>query len=326
MKNIYAFMAAALMSASLFAAVPTEADLAAAYDVNSNVVICFQPIDDATVCSDIYFVGSPNNWAKYEGTEDFANCHKFSQVAGFDGWYAVELPYSDGMSGKPVHNTQDGKFSMDYQCGDPDAWVYVGGHQITLNLENGNESSMGYTSAGVYIYQLKYWKAHKNPCEVISDIIVKAKFPAEGCPDNVEITGTFDSWTGTAMTFNASTGYFEAVVSATSSDEFNFRSGIGETSDDKWAVRLQIYTPAAEESAEGTWANMANMAFSDYLNEDVIEIDFTAIEGVQVRWTPSELGIENVVLTEKAHKVVVDGVLYIVRDNKMYNAQGTQVR
>lgn len=37
-------------------------------------------------------------------------------------------------------------------------------------------------------------------------------------------------------------------------------------------------------------------------------------------------GIENVVLTEKAQKVVVDGVLYIVRDNKMYNVQGTQVR
>lgn len=37
-------------------------------------------------------------------------------------------------------------------------------------------------------------------------------------------------------------------------------------------------------------------------------------------------GIEDVVLTEKAQKVVVDGVLYIVRDEKMYNVQGTQVR
>lgn len=37
-------------------------------------------------------------------------------------------------------------------------------------------------------------------------------------------------------------------------------------------------------------------------------------------------GIENVTLTEKANKVMVDGVLYIVRDNKMYNVQGAQVR
>jgi hypothetical protein len=45
------------------------------------------------------------------------------------------------------------------------------------------------------------------------------------------------------------------------------------------------------------------------------------------RWQArEEQGIENVVLTEKAQKVVVDGVLYIVRDNKMFNVQGTQVR
>ena len=37
-------------------------------------------------------------------------------------------------------------------------------------------------------------------------------------------------------------------------------------------------------------------------------------------------GIENIELTEKAQKVMVDGVMYIIRDNKMYNLQGTQVR
>jgi hypothetical protein len=37
-------------------------------------------------------------------------------------------------------------------------------------------------------------------------------------------------------------------------------------------------------------------------------------------------GIENIVLTEKAQKVVVDGVIYIIRNNKMFNLQGAQVR
>ena len=37
-------------------------------------------------------------------------------------------------------------------------------------------------------------------------------------------------------------------------------------------------------------------------------------------------GIENVVLTEKAKKVVVDGVVYIVRDGKMFDLTGAQVR
>ena len=38
------------------------------------------------------------------------------------------------------------------------------------------------------------------------------------------------------------------------------------------------------------------------------------------------MGIENVSLTEKVQKVMVDGVLYIVRDGKMFNVQGAQVR
>lgn len=37
-------------------------------------------------------------------------------------------------------------------------------------------------------------------------------------------------------------------------------------------------------------------------------------------------GIENVVLTEKAQKVVVDGAVYVIRDNKMFNVLGNQVR
>lgn len=41
---------------------------------------------------------------------------------------------------------------------------------------------------------------------------------------------------------------------------------------------------------------------------------------------PYAQGIENIELTEKAQKVVVDGAVYIVRDNKLFNLQGAQVR
>jgi len=53
---------------------------------------------------------------------------------------------------------------------------------------------------------------------------------------------------------------------------------------------------------------------------DLIEIS----EGKLFFYNP--LGIENIVLTEKAQKVVVDGVVYIIRDNKMFNTLGTQVK
>ena len=46
-----------------------------------------------------------------------------------------------------------------------------------------------------------------------------------------------------------------------------------------------------------------------------------------IKTAPIEVeGIENIELTEKAKKVVVDGAVYIVRDNKIYNILGTQVR
>lgn len=40
---------------------------------------------------------------------------------------------------------------------------------------------------------------------------------------------------------------------------------------------------------------------------------------------PTE-GIENIVLTEKAKKVVVNGMVYIVRDGKLFNLQGAEVK
>lgn len=42
-----------------------------------------------------------------------------------------------------------------------------------------------------------------------------------------------------------------------------------------------------------------------------------------VEW---KAAIENIILTEKVDKVIVDGVLYIVRDGKLFNLQGAQVR
>ena len=37
-------------------------------------------------------------------------------------------------------------------------------------------------------------------------------------------------------------------------------------------------------------------------------------------------GIENIVLTEQAQKVLMDGAVYIIRDNKLFNVLGSQVR
>ncbi len=84
------------------------------------------------------------------------------------------------------------------------------------------------------------------------------------------------------------------------------------------------------DKSTGDWSNevqgFAQTTFHKADLADGAEDGKIAIDLAEAQFAACADGIEDVVLTEKAHKVVVDGVLYIVRDNKMYNAQGTQVR
>ena len=53
---------------------------------------------------------------------------------------------------------------------------------------------------------------------------------------------------------------------------------------------------------------------------------YEVAQGAQLTLLEKAQGIENIELTKKAQKVMVDGVVYIVRDGKMFNALGVQVR
>ena len=84
------------------------------------------------------------------------------------------------------------------------------------------------------------------------------------------------------------------------------------------------------DKSTGDWSNevkgFAQTTFHAADLADGEEDGKIAIDLAEAQFAACAEGVENVVLTESAQKVVVDGVLYIVRDNKMYNAQGAQVR
>ena len=86
------------------------------------------------------------------------------------------------------------------------------------------------------------------------------------------------------------------------------------------------------DKSTGDWTNevigFAQTTFHAADLEDGEEDGVIAIDLAETYFAlcAPEEGIENVVLTEGAQKVVVDGVLYIIRDNKMYNVHGAQVR
>ena len=451
MKKFYAFCAAALMSASMFAAAPTVAELAETYNVNDNVVLCVHFIEDAEVCNAIYFVG-PVSW-----DENFDNHPQFKAVPNHEGWYAAQAPYAEGIQGKPLQAKKDGSFSWDYQSGDPDAWVKAESDGKTMNISAGydGEANISYPEAGAYIYELKYWKNHKSPCVFTPSHDYKIVLYAPACEKEEYIPGIigdFNSW-GASDAMNADLDLegndcWTYTIHDEEGHAFKFReAGISD-----WSNQILVYNAEDDEYKDGP-----NISLPAALNDTVLVIDYSDPEiyswtkcqepvdstvykvvvsvkvpenapaaGVElmgdfgedtwntgivmqpgpgdpgwfvtydveaaaynqfkfreagnpdwneivyvekvkdgkpvglpnfkfgklwtdethklqpVKWIEIDLsdpkvyvwkadwvepeGIENVVLTEKAQKVVVDGVLYIIRDNKMFNVQGTQVR
>ena len=159
------------------------------------------------------------------------------------------------------------------------------------------------------------------PPEPAEYTVFSVNLPTENAPEAVEIICTFDDWAGTAME-KLETGWFFVELEAKASQYFKFR-GAG-----SWDQELEVYTENDE------WVKIGDnqLVFGQLWQDDTykgtpckwIELDLS--DPNMYRWAVAEQGIENVVLTEKARKVVVDGVIYIVRDNKLFNLQGAQVR
>ena len=194
-----------------------------------------------------------------------------------------------------------------------DEWkAFNGGANLVL----GEETEITYDLGDPTIYSWNNCEKPQPEDSTVYVTVVYLKAPAGAPVEGVEIIGTFDNWAGTAMALENSGEYF-AELNVMGFQEFKFRQA------GSWDNEIVT-------AADG--AGLANIRF-DSLWEDVIyndgpakeiRIDLSSEDYVwKANWVE---GIENVVLTEKAQKVVVDGVLYIVRDNKMFNVQGTQVR
>jgi len=143
---------------------PTVANLAeAGYDVDNKIVLCIEFIEDAVVCNPIHLVSNINQWG-HGGSWDGSQL--FTQLPGFDSWYVAQIEYGDTCQAKPIQESTDGSFSWYNQSGDIDSWQYVDGQQLSLftDMAAEGECHVGYPTPGAYIYRLRYWKNHKNPC------------------------------------------------------------------------------------------------------------------------------------------------------------------
>ena len=139
------------------------------------------------------------------------------------------------------------------------------------------------------------------------------ELPLENLPQEVEIVGSWgaNTWNeGVLLEENGGPGKFKATVEAYEGAEYKFRSA------GSWAWEIDTYIEEDDVHSKDA------QKFGE--EENIV----LAWQDGNHQWVANEIpeGIEDIVLTVKAQKVVVDGVLYIVRDNKLYNVQGAQVR
>ena len=157
-------------------------------------------------------------------------------------------------------------------------------------------------------------------------------FPSENIPadNDIEMAGTFEEGT-MWMEKIIATGWFVSYdfVNAAEDETFKLRS---KSNND---LVLCQFIPA-NDGEGGKWVQ-AIFTFGNYWDDDtwhgtpckLIEKDLS--DAAQYAWMegmpePQPTGIENIVLTEKAKKVIVDGMIYIVRDGKLFNLTGAEVR
>ena len=186
-----------------------------------------------------------------------------------------------------------------------DEWkAFNGGANLVLGEETNIEFDLGDPA-------LYSWNNCEKPIDIeekeFDYAITVANAPT--CGEAVlAIVGGFEAcgWT-VANAVAVENG--AASLHAKNTDEFKFL----DKSTGDWSNEVQGFAQTTFYAAD----------LADGTEDGVIAIDLA--DAYFAACAPEE-GIENVVLTEKAQKVVVDGVLYIVRDNKMYNVQGTQVR
>lgn len=312
MKKLFAFAAAALCSAAIFADapanIPSDEVLNAYRAEGANVLVGFYTT--AEVCNDIVFVGSYNNWSA-----NAADCTPFEAVEGYDNWYVVSITdASADIQGKPVQLKSDGSFSWDYQVGD-DVELYRG----TMTIEPGYSGEVNLKEYGTnapVVYGASKWKLGNNPCVTVPThdytVILTAPFcaDAEGTYFDPAIIGDFNGWgEGVAMQYDGITDTYSYTFNDEENHQFKFKA----TTDTDWTNQIQLY-----DAENDNWYDNPNLILG---TNTTIILDYSA-----GRYTlcVEETAVEQNFDAEKAVKKIVNGQLILVKGAKRFNVLGAQ--
>ena len=277
-----------------------------------------------------FIIGAFNNWDGFQQMQlDAAKSkelgkryfyYSFKAAEGSEFYILSGLLAEDGVTieGKP--DWKDEAYLQEYNA-DADEWIRLAGEGSNGNLVLGTEPNLLFDFSDPEKY--RWARCVQEDAEYV---VFGINLPAANCPEAVEIIGTFDDWQGTAME-KLNTGWYFVELDAKASQYFKFRSaGLWP---DAGGSEIEIY-----DAENDTWKTIGDgeLKFGKLWTDDSykgtpckwIELDWS--DPAKYRWSVAGEGVEDIVLTVKAQKVMVDGVLYIVRDNKLFNVQGAQVR
>ena len=224
--------------------VPTDADLANYYNQGEVCVCIYVPADLA--CNDIVLTGAFNNWSTI-----VAECVPFRAIDGYNDWYVASfVPETEpdeykGIQAKPIMLDYYGNFNWEHQVGA--ATAIRGGVQVVSGAYAGEIDLINFSVDAPNVFTIDAWK--QNPCtyEPLEYVLIGVNFPEENCPQEIEIIGSFDNWSGTSMELLDS-GWWLAELNATASQCFKFRAA------GSWEQELEVY-----DASYGAWRT-----FSDY--------------------------------------------------------------
>lgn len=320
MKKFFSFVAAALVSAAMFAApakTPTAEQVAAQFDASSNVVLAVY--FDEEVCNDVVFVGNHQGW-KGEGAT------KSEELEGFEGWFVFVAPAlvdqtaDDGtvsqvaLQGKPIQLKKDGSFSWDFQTGDQASWEHLAGKEANITAGYDGEANIEWPEAGVYVYESKYFKNHNSPCVAAVEHDYEVTLYAPVCGGfKPAIIGDFNGWSeGVAMTEDMDDAG-ATIYTYSFKDEEKHAFKFKEAADTDWSNQIRLYN-----AEEDSWYDNPNITLGA---DTKISLDYS-----NGTWTLCADAVDVIAADAVATKVIRNGQIVIVKDGVEFNVLGTQVK
>ena len=313
MKKFYSIIVAAMVSIGAYAAkdiVPSDQVLSNYYN-EGQVAVCIY-VSPEIDFNDIVFTGTYNNWS-----DNAANCARFRPVEDFAGWYVVaveaeaEPDPEKGIQGKPVVLDENNNFNWNYQVGA--ATMVRGGVQSVQGSYAGEIDLINYGVDAPNVYTVDAWKQNP-PIEPKQPVVLCVKLPADTPETGVLVMGSFDGGLDGIEMELLFTGYHLARFKARGNDQFAIKYSA--------TVNKYIYDANAGKS----WNSFEEFWVDDTWKGDKVKSIELDLSGANCSWA-DPAGIKNVTLTKKEQKkVMIDGTLYIINDNKMFTAQGVRVR